>query len=164
MVEDDAHFLFLKEVLGVPAKKILCAGTVGEIFKLLRKRGPVKGVADEDPGSSRPRDLRSLPPFGSPEDRERFERLEVDLRGAGRGNRVLIFRPRFEEWLLKAAKEARIDVGDFGFSDKASDLHTELMGIKGTEKAQKFSRLLRDLCAKSRKVEELKAFLRERDC
>ncbi len=126
------------------------------VFKLLRKRGPGKGVADEDPGSSRPRVLVSLPPFGSPEDRERFERLEVDLRGAGGGNRVLIFRPRFEEWLLKAAKEARIDVGDFGFS--------ELMGIKGTEKAQKFSRLLRDLCAKSRKVEELRAFLRERDC
>jgi hypothetical protein len=41
----------------------------------------------------------------------------------GKNNRVIVIKPRLEEWLLQTAQEASVDTKHFGLPDNAKDLH-----------------------------------------
>ena len=77
----------------------------GEICNRLRKQTNCKGLLDEDLSSGQPRYVKEA-------------RLEKDLpkydikvlHHSSTDNRLIVLCPRLEEWILKAARGAGIDV------------------------------------------------------
>lgn len=42
-------------------------------------------------------------------------------------NRLIILKPKFEEWIINAAKHSRISMGDYDLSDDPNKLHREIL-------------------------------------
>lgn len=57
-------------------------------------------------------------------------------------HRVIVLRPRLEEWIIDAAKAARVRMSDFGLSDRGNELHREITSRLGA-----FARLVDALSA-----------------
>ena len=61
---------------------------------------------------------------------------------AARRNRVIVLRPKLEDWILAAAKDADIDARDFGLHNDAERLHRHI-----NADISKFERMLAALAA-----------------
>jgi len=158
-VEDDAHFFFITIVLGISGKEVVRAGTKAEVIKKLIKRKAQKGLIDEDPGSSSPRDLETMRPVAGSDE---LEAAGIKVLG---DPQAIIFRPRFEEWILSASIEANVNIKEYGFPERPSALHDQLKGIgRRGERAEKFKGLIKTLVSRSRRGRRLKGLLNEKDC
>ena len=107
------------------------------------------GIIDEDPGSSQPSHLKKF-------------RLKQDLSEHGlamleendSGKKLVIIKPRLEEWLLRAGKESAISFKEYNLPETGKDLHkvinTNLERLKLVLKE-----LLEERCVRLQKLEEI---------
>ena len=124
----------------------------GEICNRLRKRTNCKGLLDEDPSSGQPHYVKEA-------------RLENDLtehdikvlHHNSTNNLLIVLCPRLEEWILKAAREADIDVRKYDLPNDASRLHRHI-----NLSLDKFENLLEDLKDSSNRLKTLKRLLEEK--
>ena len=122
-----------------------------EVCKRLENAKDSKGLIDEDPSSVQPAYVQRA-------------RLETDLPEQGikvlydnsNNNRLIILSPRLEEWVLKAAQIAKVDVRKYDLSNDARKLH-EVININ----LDKFEKLLEDLRESSIALKTLKGLLRK---
>ncbi len=109
----------LVRYLGVTKRNFFHLNDKGRVCNLLAKKEGEVAMIDEDPGSTQPVYLRSLSNV-SDEDGIRV------LRDETRGHRVVILRPRLEEWIIETAKVAGVKMQDFGLSNRGNELHREI--------------------------------------
>ena len=92
----------------------------GEVVNAVWEVEKSKGLIDEDDPRRLPRKLR------------RFFSVVHDWPDEGlkvlehQGRRVVILRPRLEEWLIDAAKQCGLNMADFGFSDDPPVLNAQI--------------------------------------
>jgi len=141
-VECKPDFALIKS-LGIPKKNIIHAWGKSRVCRSLEKSSNSKGLIDEDPLSEQPPYLEKLHLI-----QERHEiRTWHDSR---RGNCLVVLCPRLEEWILKAAKEAEIDLRRYNLPDDAEKLH-KIINIS----INKFEKLIVELKGRSRIVKAL---------
>jgi len=135
----------LVKTLGVPRREIIHLGGKPELCKQLEKRENCKGLVDDDPFSIQPPYLKRL------HVKENLSNywLKV-LNDNSNNNSLIILYPRLEEWILKAAKEARVDVRRYGLPDDGDRLHRMI-----NTNINKFEKLVGDLKGKSKMLNAL---------
>lgn len=96
-----------------PPRELVHGGNKAGVIKLLVKYyQESKGLVDEDPHSPRPCLLEQF------KEEERCDEYGlVVLAYQEKGNRLIVLCPRLEEWILEAAKEAGVDVEDYGLPE-----------------------------------------------
>jgi len=148
-IECKPDFVLVKS-LGVPRREIIHLGGKPEICKQLEKRENCKGLVDEDPFSVQPSYLRRL------EVQENLSSYGLKvLKDGSKKNDLIVLCPRLEDWILKAAKEAKVDVKRYNLPDDGEKLH-KMININIT----KFEKLIEDLKGKSRMLYTLEKFIR----
>jgi len=142
----------LVKMLGIPKKQIIHQQGKPEICKQLEKRENWKGLIDEDPFSVQPSYLKklqvqeNLPNYG----------LKI-LSNTSKNNDLFVLCPLLEEWIIKAAKEAGIDIKRYNLPDDGDQLH-KVINLD----LRKFERLVNDLKGKSEMIKALEKALKER--
>lgn len=129
--------------LGVPKRNIIHEGGKSKVCRRLEKSRNSKGLVDEDPLSEQPPYIERLNLI---QDRHEIKTLHDNRRG----NYLVVLCPRLEEWILKAAKEAEIDLGKYNLPDDAEKLH-KIININ----INKFEKLIAELKGRSKIVAAL---------
>ncbi|MCX9012063.1 MAG: hypothetical protein OIN66_13195 [Candidatus Methanoperedens sp.] len=102
--------------LGIHKKEIYHSGSKGNVCRNLAKNSRARGLVDEDPSSAQPGYIGKL----------RLLSLEHEIKlmhDEKSRNYLIVLCPRLEDWVLKAAKEVKVDVEDYGLPDDAEELH-----------------------------------------
>ena len=139
----------LARALGIHKKEIYHSGTKGNVCRNLMKSRNSKGLVDEDPLSAQPSYIRKL----KTNSHEHDIKLLYDENSQ---NHLIVLCPRLEDWILKAAKEAKVSIEDYSFPDDADELH-KVINIK----PEKFFLLVGDIQKKqSKMLKKLEMLLR----
>lgn len=125
--------------LGLTRQEVSRELNKDEVLKQLARQTDCRGMVDEDPNSPQPIQLSRM-----------IVAVEYDQLGlrvyddTARHNRVILLRPRLEEWLLRAAGDAGLDVGGrrYNLPSSPTRLHREI-----NLDLRKVERLLVDLLA-----------------
>ena len=91
----------------------------GRVCNRLARTEGLVAMIDDDPGSAQPKYLSALETVSD------ADGIRV-LRVGSRNHRVIVLKPRLEEWMIATAKAADISMGDFGLSDRGNELHKEI--------------------------------------
>ncbi len=92
-----------------------------------------------------------------------IERNGVDLlvaEGSGRNNRLVMLRPRLEEWIIAAAKSSNVRISNYGLSSIPEKLRSKL-NSRDRDVMQGFRMLVQKLLSNSDRVGVLASLLRE---
>lgn len=149
--ECNADTLLIK-VLGIPKKKFIHLGGKPQVCKRLEKQEKCKGLVDEDPNRIQSSYLEKMK---LKKESSKFE-IKI-LHDDSQNNYLIVLCPRLEEWILKTAKEANIDVRKYNLPNDAVKLHEEI-----NNKLDKFEKLLKDL-KDSKRIKILKKYLEKRE-
>jgi len=141
----------LVKVLGVPKRKIEHAGDKGRICNRLEKTYNSKGLIDEDPLSSQPNYIKRLKLISS--DKGEI-RLLYDEKAE---NHLIILSPRLEGWILKAAKEAEVDIRKHGLPDEEHELHKVI-----NMRLKEFENFLEEIRKNINMLKTLEGFIKDR--
>ena len=150
-VECKPDFLLAQSVTNLPKRQIEheLKGKY-EVCKRVSARRDCKGMVDEDPTSPQPVYLTRLDL--SEEIPEHGLKAFSDPR---RNNLIVLLCPKLEDWILRAATEARLDVDGYGLPNRPSALHRVI-----NVDLRKFDRLLADLIdAGTARMRELRRLL-----
>lgn len=134
-MECKADFALVLSIANIPKREVQHESCKGEVCNRLAKRSRSTGVIDEDPSATQPGYLKramvksDLTAHG----------LKVLYDGSNH-NTVIVLRPRLEDWVLRAAREAGIDVKKYGLPEDAAPLHRHI-----NIRLEKFTELLTDL-------------------
>lgn len=123
-----------------------------EVLKQLARQSDCRGMVDEDPNSPRPIQLSRMIVAA---DHDQLGLRVYD--DTARHNRVILLRPRLEEWLLRAAGDAGLDVGGrrYNLPSSPTQLHREI-----NLDLRKVERLVADLTeTDSPRIRQLRALL-----
>jgi hypothetical protein len=143
----------LVRILGIPKRQIIHQQGKPEVCKQLEKQENWEGMIDEDPFSVQPSYLKrlpvkeNLPTYG----------LKI-LNDTSKNNDLIILSPRLEDWILKAAKEAGIDIKRYNLPDDGEQLHRVI-----NLDLRKFERLVNDLRGQSEMIKALERALMQRE-
>jgi len=119
LVECKPERILVKTLTSTANRNIIHSGGKSNVIIDLAKRyEDSKGVVDEDPGNLTPRSFQRFREVNSFEEHS----LKI-LLDKERKNHLVILRPRLEEWILKAAKESRVNVKKYGLPDDPLRLH-----------------------------------------
>lgn len=133
-------------------KEIYHSGNKGNVCKNLAKNSNSKGLVDEDPFSTQPSYIGKLELISHEHD----IKLLYDEKAQ---NQLIVLCPKLEDWILKAAKEAKVNVEDIGLPDDAYSLH-EIININ----LGKFILLIEDIKKKrSKMLQSLETLLKTRN-
>ncbi len=121
--------------LGVPRKQVLHQARKGEVFNWLKRNAGAVGMVDEDPNSDQPRDLTSY------QQAQASEGLLLLVRQGSSGQRLIVVRPRLEDWLIQRASVCGIDPRQYQLPGSAKELHS----IPRYEQKDGFQRFLAEL-------------------
>jgi len=146
-VECDADKTLIK-TLGITRKEMIHAGDKGGVCNRLKKVSNSKGLVDEDPESPQPKYINTLKCIHSEDD----IKLLADEKAQ---NYLVILCPKLEDWILKSAMEARIDVSSYGLPNNPTDFH-KIINIH----LEEFDKLVKDMWSKSKRLKSLKGFIR----
>ncbi len=142
----------LLQTLGVPRKKINHSGSKGNLCNRLTKSKNCKGLVDEDPFSAQlsaqPSYIGTLKLLSSEND----IKLLYDKKSE---NYLIVLCPRLEEWILRAAKEASVNISDFGLPNEANQLHKII-----NTKVKIFVLLIKKIRGKSKMIETLERMIK----
>ncbi|MBE0516266.1 MAG: hypothetical protein IBX41_02585 [Methanophagales archaeon] len=141
----------LVKTLGIPKRQVIHLGGKPEVCKQLAKRENCNGLVDEDPFSVQPPYLKKL------QEKENLSDCGLKiLNDNSKNNDLIILCPRLEEWILKATKEAKIDIKQYKLPDEGGQLHKVInLDIR------KFDKLITDLTGKSEMVKALQKSVKE---
>jgi hypothetical protein len=92
-------------------------------------------MVDEDPDSDQPRDLVSYQQV------QASEGLLLLVRRGSSGQRLIVVRPRLEDWLIQRAKVCGVDPRQYQLPGTAKELHN----IPRYEQKDGFQRFLAEL-------------------
>lgn len=135
--------------LGIPVARVRHSRGSGNVLNDLLRGHAVLGVIDEDPGKTRPSEIR------------RFQQKEcqgdIILMTGGRdeGARLLMIRPRLEEWLLARANASGVNPGDYGLPNTSKALRK----LGRYERRPKFRAFLEALLDADAEMQTLKKWL-----
>ncbi len=93
----------LVQTLGLPAKEIKHVYSKGNVCNKLAKSSQSKGMVDEDPLSSQPSYIEKL----RLQSHEHQIKILYDEKAQ---NRLIVLCPRLEEWVLRAAQDAGVNI------------------------------------------------------
>jgi len=149
LVECKPEEVLVKSLTSTSRKNIKHAGNKSELLKTLSKHyGNSKAIIDEDPGSIQPPHLQK---FKEKQDLT-SHKLKI-LHQKSKNNTIIILRPRLEDWILDASKEANINPQKYNLPKDSAQLHQQI-----NIQIDKFQKLVKDL-AKSKRLKELKTHL-----
>lgn len=134
-LECKPEFILAKSLTGIPKREFIHERGKPKVCKQLERRRDCKGLVDEDPWSTQPPYMKKI--------KLKEDISEHDLKilhDNSNDNCLIVLCPRLEEWVLKTAKEASIDVRKYRLPDKAIRLHREI-----NIDLSKFERLIGDL-------------------
>lgn len=141
----------LVKSLGIKKKKIIHAHTKGNVCNRLKKSQISKGLVDEDPESNQPGYINNLKLI--------LNEMNIKIYHDNiNKNHLIVLCPRLEEWIIKAAKEAKIDIKKYGYPDDARELH-RINYIKNS--LDKFENLIKTIKAQSNMLKFLEKILKE---
>ena len=135
-VECKPDGVLVRQVTGLPGKQVVheIKGK-GEVCNRLTKTRDAVGMVDEDPGKTQPTYMSQISL------RRDFANLGLKLYlDRSRNNRLVVLRPRLEEWLLRAAADLGLSMRDYGLPERAKRLHSVI-----NHDGRKIERLLTDL-------------------
>jgi hypothetical protein len=140
----------LVNVLGVAKRNIIHAGNKSKVCRRLKKSDNSKGLVDEDPWTEQP-------PYVEKLDLIHNQHEIKTLQDNQRGNYLIVLCPRLEEWVLKATKDAQIDITRYNLPDDGERLHKEI-----NINIDKFEKLIKDLKGKSKMMKALEKSIKSR--
>ena len=157
-VEDVAHRELVLVLTKVSKKQVRFKGMCKtEVLKALKEESKehIVGVVDEDPDKTQPPLLRNFEEFAND------ERANIRILRLNEA-KLIILRPRFEEWILKVARNSRLDVKKYGLPEDADKLHERLKPKRLKEQRihKKFREFLGDL-TDSHELRTLLSFLQD---
>jgi len=152
LVECKPDEALVRSLTKTSKKQINHAGNKPELLKkLVKHHANSVGVIDEDPASHQPPLLRS---FTLKEELRKYEFKVLFYRK--KNNTLIILCPKLEDWILKAAREAHIDVtGKYRLPNDVALLHEEI-----NFRMEQFQKLLKELKIRSERVKALGKRLR----
>ncbi len=119
VVECKPDKLLLKLISGAPKKSIIHAANKTEVIKTLFKiSDDATGIIDEDPGSSQPSYLKK---FKLKHDFSDYDLAMLEENNSGK--KLVVIKPRLEEWLLRAGMESGISFKKYKLPETGKDLH-----------------------------------------
>ncbi len=135
-VECKPDFTLVKSLTKIPKKEIIheMKGK-SEVCKKLERQRNCKGLVDEDPLSTQPSYIKKVKL-----ENELFQYELKVFRDESNENRLIVLCPRLEEWILKAAQEADLNVERYHLPNIPGKLHRVI-----NLDLSKFERLLKDL-------------------
>jgi len=149
LVECKPEEALVKSLTSTSRKNIKHAGNKSELLKTLSKHyGNSKAIIDEDPGSTQPPHLQK---FKEKQDLTTYK-LKI-LHQKSKNNTLIILRPRLEDWILDASKEANINPQKYNLPKDPTKLHQQI-----NIQIDKFQELIKAL-TKSKRLRELKTHL-----
>jgi len=149
LVECKPDAILVESLTLTSRKNIEHAGNKSQLLKKLTERyNDSKGVIDEDPWSIQPPHLQK---FKEKQDLKSYN-FKI-LHQKSKNNILIMLRPRLEEWILEAVREANIDLKKYNLPSDPAKLHEQI-----NIQIDKFQKLVKDL-AKSSRLKELKAYL-----
>jgi len=134
-VECKRHLTLVKALTNIHRHEIRHAANKGDICNILKRRADCKALLDEDPQSLQPHYIRE-----AKEEDDLSEHGIKVLYHKASNNYLVLLCPTTQEWVLRAASEANIDVRKYGLPDNARKLHQEI-----NINLDRFENLLEDL-------------------
>jgi hypothetical protein len=134
LVECNADEAVLR-ALGIHRKQLLHFGGKYELVKKLKDRAHDFGMIDEDPGKVQPRDIGSYCQTDS------AEGLHLLIRQGSGGQKLVMIRPKLEDWLIRRAKSSGIRPQAYSLPGDPDKLHS----IPRYERKEGFRRFLAEL-------------------
>lgn len=138
----------LVEVLGVKRTSVNHSRSKGEVVKSVLKTPDSIGIIDEDPNSSQPSMLNDFIPNAS------FTNMNLTVHKNQRDRKIIIIKPRLEEWLYSVARKNNIFPEDYDLPNDGKELHK----MPHYEKDRKFQEFL-DSLAHSKEFNQLKNWI-----
>ena len=117
---------------------------------MLKSEKRCKGIIDEDPRSLQPPQLKNFSQMRI------LETVKLKLYTDPKGNELIILSPRFEEWILTAARESGLKLSSYNLPEDPDRLH-EVINLD----PRKLQKLLSTLKERSRMLKELSRILGE---
>jgi len=149
LVECKPDEVLVKSLAPTSRRNVKHAGNKSELLKALSEHyANSKAIIDEDPGSIQPPHLQK---FKEKQDLS-GSKLRI-LHQKSKNNTLIILRPRLEDWILDASREANIDPTKYSLPKDPTKLHQQI-----NIQIDKFQKLVKDL-AKSKRLRELKIYL-----
>jgi len=152
-IECNADYALVRSLIRVARKDVIheFKGKF-EVCKRLENQRNCKGLIDEDPTSIQPPYLKHL------QRQDEFSEHDlILLHDRNSSNYLIVLCPRLEEWVLKSAREASMDVRKYDLPNDARALHRH-----ARINPDKLENLLEDLKSSSQRLKTLKRLL-ERD-
>jgi len=140
----------LVKIFGLSRREIFHIGPKPEICKRLRRFKNQKALVDEDPSSPQPSYIKKECKVW-----KNLSKYDFKILKDCSNNKLIVLCPRLEEWMLKAAKCAGINIKNYGLPDNGNKLH-EVINVD----IRKFKKLLNDLKDKSDMLKALEKFIK----
>lgn len=124
----------LVKALGYSRKEITHQPSKGEVFNYLEKNHNAFGIVDEDPGSTNPGHFSKYT-------KQRETKFDIDcFLNKGTGAKLIVLKPRLEEWILKEARQMGVHPDDFSLPTDGKKLHKII-----NQRIPKFEEMLRKI-------------------
>jgi len=144
-VECSTEEVLIRSIVNIPKSEIKHQSGRSKVIKQLERHTNCIGLVDEDPGSHTPQYIKQL-------------KIEIDLPeyqiqllyDKSRDNKLLVLQPRFEDWILKAAEEAKVDIEKYQMPNDGIRLHKII-----NYRLDKVQILIEDLKVKSIRLQKL---------
>lgn len=140
---------YLIKCLGIPRKMIRHEGGIGNVVTKVGRIGNSIGIIDEDPGKSKPRDLKNYLPYDD------HGSISLLVREKEYDKKIIRISPDLEGWLIKRGNESTLPPRDFGLPDDPIEMHD----IPHIEKLTEFQDYLAELIAAAEEIVTLKGWL-----
>jgi hypothetical protein len=138
-IECNPDEVLVRLLTGLPRRQIVHEYKgKAEVLKRLSGQTERRALVDEDPNSVVPPYLQRMSVTSN--------RPSLGLRvydDPAKDNRVIVLRPKLEDWILAAARDADIDARDYGLYDNPERLHRHI-----NANIDKFERMLSALANK----------------
>ncbi|MFM7485605.1 MAG: hypothetical protein ACKOC0_10400 [Cytophagales bacterium] len=107
----------LVRTLGYSKREITHQPNKGQVFNYLEKNHQACGIVDEDPGSANPGYFSHYIKQGE-------TKFDVDFfLNIGTGAKLIVLKPRLEDWVLKQAKQEGVEPDEFSLPPNGRQLH-----------------------------------------
>lgn len=126
----------LVKSLGFSKKQITHSANKGDVFRFLEKNSASVGIVDQDPGSANPSYFQKFTLIESKNNIDYYIYKKNN-------NKLIVIKPRLEEWIIRETKSAGVDIDKFSLPDSAHQLHKVI-----NTKLPKFEDLLSTLISK----------------
>jgi hypothetical protein len=143
----------LLRALGVPRKQLRHESCKGEVVKRVLKSDCATGLIDEDPLSAQPRDIDNYKQV------QAAEGLRLLARRDDKNKRLIIVRPRLEDWLIARARSVGVKPEEYGLPSDPDRLHS----IPRYEQNDGFRRFLVELKERDKGMHLLRRWILEEE-